>query len=224
MVYGIINDICNGNGKCVNIQIYDLVQAFDSLWLEDCMNDLYDSLSDKNRDDKLALVYKSNVENLVAISTPLGQTNRVKIESIVQQGGSWSSMECSNSTEKIGKLIYKDGEHMYSYKNMVNTLPFLMVDDLLAVAECGIKSVALNTFKTTHIEMKKLCFHTPDENVKSKCHIMHVGRSNVSCDKGLFIYLMIKVEGGGSQAKYHSLSRGRGVSQYITLPRFKEIK
>ena len=36
--------------------------------------------------------------------------------------------------------------------------------------------------------------------------------------KGLFIYLMIQGGGGGSQAKYHSLSL------YITLPRNKEIQ
>ena len=115
-----------------------------------------DSVSTENRHDKLALVYKSNVENLVAVNAPSGQSKRVSIDSIVQQGGSWSSMECSNSTDKIGKLIYKRGEHMYSYKGMVNTLPFFMVDDLLAVAECGLKSVSLNVFINTHIEMKKL--------------------------------------------------------------------
>ena len=29
--------------------------------------------------------------------------------------------------------------------------------------------------------MKKLRFHTPDENGKSKCHVMHVGKTNASC-------------------------------------------
>ena len=77
-------------------------------------------------------------------------------------GGTWSSMECSNSTDKLGKILYKRNEHLYPYKGMMNTLPFLMVDDILAIAECGIKSVSLNTFINTHIEMKKLKFHTPD--------------------------------------------------------------
>ena len=113
MVYGIINDVHNGKSACIDIQIYDLVQAFDALWLEDCMNDIFDAVSKEKQDDKLALIYKSNVENLVAINAPSGQTNRVPIESIVQQGGSWSSMECSNSTDKLGKIIYKRGEHNY---------------------------------------------------------------------------------------------------------------
>ena len=52
---------------------------------------------------------------------------------------------------------------------------------MLGIAECGIKSVELNTFVNTHIEMKKLRFHTPDENGKTKCHVMHVGKSNEKC-------------------------------------------
>ena len=183
MVYGIINDVLKGKRKCIDIQIYDLVQAFDALWLEDCMNDIYDSVSKENRDDKLALIYETNVENLVAVNTASFQTQRVKITSIVQQGGSWGSMECSNSTDKLGKLLYSRGEHLYSYKGLVNTLPFLMVDDLLGIADCGVKSVGLNTFVNTHIEMKKLRFHTPDENGKTKCHVMHVGKSRIPCNQ-----------------------------------------
>ena len=64
------------------------------------MTDLYDSLEEKERDNKLALVYESNVNNLVAVNTNMGQTERINIEKIVQQGGSWGPMECSNSTDK----------------------------------------------------------------------------------------------------------------------------
>ena len=44
VVYGVINSVLRDGRGCVDIQIYDLVQAFDALWLQDCMNDLYDSL------------------------------------------------------------------------------------------------------------------------------------------------------------------------------------
>ena len=42
MVYGIINDVVRNGIEQVDILIYDLVQAFDSLWLHDCLNDIYD--------------------------------------------------------------------------------------------------------------------------------------------------------------------------------------
>ena len=89
IVYGVINSVLNGGKDCIDIQIYDLVQAFDALWLEDCLNYLYDALPENKRDDKLALVYQTNVKNLVAVNTAVGQTERVNIPKIVQQGGAW---------------------------------------------------------------------------------------------------------------------------------------
>ena len=59
----------------MDIQIDDLVQAFDALWLQDCMNDLWDCLPESERDRKLALVYETNKTNLVAVNTPVGLTH-----------------------------------------------------------------------------------------------------------------------------------------------------
>ena len=74
IIYGIINSVIKGNEACIDIQIYDLEKAFDALWLEDCMNDAFDSLSVDKRDDKLALLYESNRRNLVAVNTAVGLT------------------------------------------------------------------------------------------------------------------------------------------------------
>ena len=71
----------------MDIQIYDLVKAFDALWVADCMNDLWDTLPSQARDDRLALLYESSRTNLVAINTAVGQTKRVNIPEIAQQGG-----------------------------------------------------------------------------------------------------------------------------------------
>ena len=43
------------------------------------------------------------------------------------------------------------------------------------------ESLSFNVFINTQIEMKKLEFHTPDKNGKSKYHKTHVGKSNVMC-------------------------------------------
>ena len=49
IIYGIINSVIKGKAECIDIQIYDIQKAFDTLWLTDCMNDLYDTLEKNKR-------------------------------------------------------------------------------------------------------------------------------------------------------------------------------
>ena len=60
VVHGVINAVIKDGKSCIDIQIYDLVQVFDALWLADCMNDLYDTIPAQQRDEKLALMYEGN--------------------------------------------------------------------------------------------------------------------------------------------------------------------
>ena len=78
LVYGIINSVNKGESKPVDLNLYDLVQCFDSMWLDEAMNNLYDTIDKKERDDKLALIYEGNKEVEVAIKTPFGLTNRTR--------------------------------------------------------------------------------------------------------------------------------------------------
>ena len=73
IIYGIINSVLKGESDCVDIQIYDLVKAFDVLWLSDCMNDIWDTLPHHARDDKLGLIYELCKNNLVAVNTAVGK-------------------------------------------------------------------------------------------------------------------------------------------------------
>ena len=181
IIYGIINSVIQEGNICIDIQIYDIVKAFDRLWLEECMNDLYDSLPREQQDDQLALIYKANNNNQVAVNTPVGITDRVNCKNIVTQGGVFGPLQCSNTIDTIGKKCYEKGEHLYLYKGLVQIMPLSMVDDLLAVAPCNQKSLALNTYINAQIELKKLRFHTPDAEGKSKCHVMHIGKGNTTC-------------------------------------------
>ena len=145
------------------------------------MTDLYDTLPQQARDDRLALVYQLNRDNYVAVNTAVGQTDRVKISNIVMQGGKWGPLQCSNSMDTIGKHSAETGENLYRYKGLVRLIPLAMVDDLLAMAKCGMQSTKLNIEINTRIEMKKLNFHTPDHRGKSKCHTMHIGKRSENC-------------------------------------------
>ena len=180
IVYGVINSVLKSKDQCIDIQIYDLVKAFDVLWLEDSMNDLWDTLPTDAHTDKLGLIYQVNTDNLVAVNTAVGQTDRVNIPRIITQGGTWGPILCSNSVDTIGQFA-EQKEHTYRYKNMVNILPLAMVDDLFAISKCGVPATEINVSINTKIELKKLEFHLPKENKKGKCHYLHVGKPNPIC-------------------------------------------
>ena len=181
IVHGIINSVVHGGEDCIDIQIYDLEKAFDALWLEECLNDIVDTLPEHKMNDKISLIYESNKDNLVAVKTALGLTERVNIPNIVQQGGTWGSMLCSNTVDTIGKKCRDRGEHCYYYKKTARILPLGFVDDINGIAKCGMDSIALNTFITTQIELKRLKFHVPDKQGKTKCHKLHIGKNHNMC-------------------------------------------
>ena len=183
IVYAVINSVVHGSADPVDIQIYDVEKCFDALWLKDCMLDLCESLPENERDEKIALIYKLNAENYVAINTTVGQTRRVNMKEIVMQGGKWGPLKCSNTMDKVGKKCLKMGKHLYDYKGGVKVTPLAMVDDLLVIAKCGEKSKDVNIFVNAAIEMKKLRFHTPGSDGKSKCHTLHVGKNKTDCPK-----------------------------------------
>ena len=116
VIHGIINSVLKSESGCVDIQIYDLVKAFD------CMNDLWVSLPSSARDDRLGLVFEASKSNSVAVNTAVGQTDRITIREIVAQGGTWGPMLCSNSVDKVAKFCEEDDQY-YLYKNLVKIIP-----------------------------------------------------------------------------------------------------
>ena len=56
-----------------------------------------------------------------------------------------------------------------------------MVDDLLAINQCGPKSMKMNTIINSKIELKKLEFHLPEASKVGKCNFMHIGKPSESC-------------------------------------------
>ena len=115
IIHGIINAVVKGDEECIDVQIYDIEKAFDALWLEECLNDIFDNLPAENKNDKLSLLYESNKKNMVAIKTAVGLTKRTNMPNIVQQGGIWGPLLCSNSIDKIGKKCKARNEHIYTY-------------------------------------------------------------------------------------------------------------
>ena len=81
--------------KPLYITTYDFRQAFDSLWLQDCILVLRRLGID---DHLLKLVYEMNRKAKVQVKTPYGLTEPVEINDIVKQGGILGSPMCSATT------------------------------------------------------------------------------------------------------------------------------
>ena len=134
---GIICDALSTRKKnSIDIQVFDYKQCFDSLWLEECLSDLYTS---GVKDDKLALLYNINTHVKVAVKTPVGKTDRGSIYNVITQGDVFGPILCSNQVDTFGKECLEERKYVYTYKGEVDIPPLGMVDDLICVTECGHK-------------------------------------------------------------------------------------
>ena len=120
---GIINEATKKKSEPVDIVVVDYEQCFDSLWLAECINDLFDA---GIKDDKLALIHKMNSVNQVAVKTPFGLTERKVVEEIVLQGEVFGPLECSVSIDTFGKECLNERKHLYMYKGEVGVPPLAM--------------------------------------------------------------------------------------------------
>ena len=107
----------------------------------------------------------------MADNTPFGLTDCKQINKIVQQGGCWGPIKCSNSIDSVGKECKLQNKYLYKYKetrakDSVTIPPMSHIDDLLQVSKCGIDSLESNVFITTKVQLKRMNFHTVTKDKK----------------------------------------------------------
>ena len=105
----------------MDIVIKDYCQCFDSMWLKECINHLYDS---GETDEYLNLIFEANRLNKIAVHTPVGINARVEVNEIVLHGEVFGPLQCSVQVDTFGKECLKEGKHLYSYKGCVGFPPF----------------------------------------------------------------------------------------------------
>ena len=124
----VMNSIKKGKEDPVDIQVFDIEKCFDALWLQECINDIYEA---GLQNDKLPLHFIENANAKVAIKTSLGVSKRFDIKNIVMQGSVWGSLFCTTTIDKVGQLAYENEDLLYMYKGLVAVPPISMVDDIL---------------------------------------------------------------------------------------------
>ena len=173
VINGILNDVNAKKTETVDIQIKDVKKCFDKMNYRETANDLYNS---GIRDDKFVLMANSNKKCQVAVRTPWGSlTDRVELNEIEMQGTVPAPLKCSLQIDTLGKECLESGEGLYKYKECVNIPPLAMIDDILAVSQCGVESVKVNAIIQSKIAHKNL------ELGPDKCFKMHIGKKNSNC-------------------------------------------
>ena len=152
--------------------MYDVEKCFDSLWVQECINDMFDA---GVQSDKLNLLYLLNKDAQVAVKTSKGISERETISNIIMQGTVWGGMFCTTSMDKLGKLQYENEDMLYKYKGLVGVPVLEMVDDILDVKKCGNEAIKSNVLVNTFIEHKKI------KMGKDKCHQIHCGKKATNC-------------------------------------------
>ena len=193
IINAIMNQSKNNPKEAADIGVYDVYKCFDSLWLKECINDLFEA---GLTNDKLVLLYQSNLSARVAIKTTSGITERFSISKTVMQGTVWSGLMCTASMDKLCKSIYNNEELLFKYRGIVNIPPLEMVDDILTAVKCGEKSSDLNLAVNNFVEHKKLklsakkCgnIHVGNKASKSKCPVKVVnGETMKESDKEKYL-------------------------------------
>ena len=172
---GVICDVLSTKKKTpVDLQIFDYKQCFDSLWLQECMNDIYKG---GIQDDKFALLYNVNTRVNVAVKTPVGKTERGIITNAIIQGDVFGPMLCGKQVDEIGKECLEEAKYVYKYKGGLDIPPLSMLDDLICISECGHKTAMAHSYIKFKTSSKKLQFGP------TKCKKMHIGKSreNFKC-------------------------------------------
>ena len=173
----VTNSVINGPEEAVDIQIFDVEKCFDTLWVQECINDLFDA---GFNNDKLPILYLENKNAKIAIKTANGTSKRETIHNIIMQGTVWGSLCCTATMDKLGQIVYKNEDLIYKYKDEVDIPCLGMVDDIMCIQKCNIKSVEINAAVNAFIESKKLTLS------KTKCHRIHIARKSKNtkeCEK-----------------------------------------
>ena len=132
IINGIIHEVMKSiKMKPVVLQQYDYSQMFDSIDLEEALNDVYDAGVD---DDNLPLLHQANSEVYMAVKTPAGLTDRQELYDTVLQGDTWGSLLASVQVDTIGQECMQAG-HFYKYKDKLPVGFLGLVDDIVGITE-----------------------------------------------------------------------------------------
>ena len=215
----VLNSILEGDEDSLDFQAYDVKETFDSLWLDEVINELFEA---GFNNDKLNLLFLENESALVAVKTSSGTSRRELISKIIMQGTVWGGLCCTVLMDKLGKIFYDKPELMHKYKGLVPVPPLEMVDDVMCITNCSPQSVQANAVVNSFMECKKMILN------RKKCHKLHIGidrkcanlkvhdETMTNSDKVKYLGDQIDVTGKAKTTIEERKAKGYGIISEIT--------
>ena len=150
VINAIINSVTNGDCAPIQVQIMDAEKCFDKLWLQSCINAVYDA---GITNDHLNVLYIENKKAQIAVKINGKISTRISVHDVIMQGSVWGSLKCTTVMDQLNKTAISDKSLLYNYKGDTNIPVGIlgMVDDTLAVAECGNNSIKKNAVVNSFI-------------------------------------------------------------------------
>ena len=152
--------------------LYDFKTRFDSLWLEDALNTLWD-VGVEN--ELLYIIYLLNKNCNITVNTPFGPPERFTIEKLVKQGTVLGPVLCSTSIGDYCKD--KINPDSGTFVEKVEIRPLAFMDDLNDINTLPSRMINLNNNAVHFEKLRRLQFGT------DKCEILKVGKKMVTLPK-----------------------------------------
>ena len=112
VISAITNSVICGKSAPIQVEVMDAIKCFDKLWLQACVNSLYEA---GINNDLLNLLYIENKNAQIAVKINNKLSTIISVKDVVMQGSVWVSLYRGDTNIPIGVLG--------------------MVDDILAVSE-----------------------------------------------------------------------------------------
>ena len=147
----------------------DAIKCFDKLWLQSCVNSLYEA---GITNDILNLLYIENKNAMIAVKVNNKLSTRIAVKDVVMQGSVWGSLKCTSTMDKLNQIAMDERALQYKYMGDPN-IPIGvlgMVDDTLAVSECGYQAVRKNAVVNSFMETQRLRLSS------EKSVVLHYGK------------------------------------------------
>ena len=139
-------------GEPTYVTLYDFKQAFDSLWLEDCILSLHNLGME---DELLYLIYCLNKNADIAVKNPYGLADAFKATNVVKQGTVLGPIFCSSSIAEY--CTVNKGVNVGNIK--ISSLVFM--DDIIDVSKCFYDACNSHENAISFADQKKLEYNIP---------------------------------------------------------------